>query len=224
MIGIAEIARNIADLAYPPVCSGCKAPLESGRGSPVCMSCFDKIKPSRRSPESDPLRFSFTFAYSACQYEGVMKELIHSFKYSRKTSLAKLFSNILLKFISKHPEVTKDIDLVTFVPLRPNRLRERGFNQSKLLACGISGHFGLKTEDLLEKAASTKHQNELTREKRLVNLKGAFRAKQSPRIAGRRILLIDDVMTTGATFNECAKTLSEAGAAEVRCLALSRGI
>jgi len=223
MISIRDIAKGIASLAYPAQCAACKAPVDDGGEIPVCRDCLDKIRPSERPPESDARRFSFSCAYSVCRYEGSMKELTHSFKYRRKASLAKLFSNILTDFINDRPEILQGIDIVTFVPLQAARSREREFNQSELLARGIAGHFSIAVECLLEKAAATKNQNKLPREERMVNLRGAFRPKAGAGPAGRRVLLVDDVMTTGATLDECSKTLIDAGAIEVRCLTLSRG-
>ena len=224
MIGLAKMAQGFLSLAYPPACAVCKKGLDGDDRFGVCERCIADIKPSTRLPETDPVEFDFSATYSACRYDGTLKELVHSFKYGRKIKLAKLFSGILSDFIGERPYIIEDIDVITHVPLHAGRLREREFNQSKLLACGVAERFALPAEDLLEKPALTAHQNELPREERLANLAGAFRAKEDAAIAGRRVLLVDDVMTTGATLNECSKTLIAAGSAEVRCLTLSRGI
>lgn len=224
MNGIAKMAHGLMSLAYPSACAVCKKGLGDDDRFGVCENCIADIKPSTRLPEVDPAQFDFSAGFSACRYDGTLKELIHSFKYGRKIKLAKLFSGILSDFVSERPYIMEGIDVITYVPLHPNRLRDREFNQSKLLVCGISGYFALPVEDLLEKPAVTAHQNELPREDRLTNLAGAFRVKGGAAVAGRRILLVDDVMTTGSTLNECAKTLAAAGSTEVRCLTLSRGI
>jgi ComF family protein len=113
--------------------------------------------------------------------------------------------------------------MITSVPLRNGRLVERGFNQSRVLACEISKEFGIPFSEILSKSKNTRHQNELSREERLVNLEGSFKANPGNALRGAKVLLIDDVMTTGATLNECSKVLLHSGAKVVRCFTLARG-
>jgi len=170
-------------------------------------------------------QFYFERVYSACIYDGALKELIHLFKYKAKISLAPVLSGLMIDFIKDNRETIDNIDTVAFVPLQDSRLRERGFNQSRILAFSISKEFGIPISDLLRKTARTKHQNELMRDERLSNLTGAFSVRKSPGNPGNlNVLLIDDVMTTGTTLNECAKVLRESGVKAVRCLTLARGI
>jgi ComF family protein len=131
----------------------------------------------------------------------------------------------MVDFMKNDADITAGIDLLTFVPQSPGRLHKKGFNQSEMLVSNLSGAFGIPVIDALEKSRITKNQNELSRQERLINLIGAFRVKNSraPSIKDKRILLIDDVMTTGATLNECAKTLLGGGAKEARCMTLARG-
>ena len=154
-----------------------------------------------------------------------MKELVHKFKYNGKISLAATLSGLIGDFLRGNDELVAGIDSITFVPLESGRLRKRGFNQSKILAVEISRRYAIPIVDCLEKKNLTRHQNELSRDDRLVNLSGAFRVKNNAgTIKGAAMLLLDDVMTTGATLNECAKALLSAGAKEVRCLTLARGL
>ncbi len=127
-------------------------------------------------------------------------------------------------FIKENPKILDGIDTITFVPLTGRRLREREFNQSMVLAKILSREFGLPLREALVKTNSTKPQNELTRAERLINLKGVFKVKFGSRIKNSGMLLIDDVMTTGATLSECSKTLLDGGASKVNCLTLARGI
>jgi len=189
--------------------------------SGVCGFCISRI---RRNPKQHLAGQGFDRAYSALLYEDVLKELVHTFKYKRRISLSKLFARLLTEFINNNPEITEKADLVTFVPLHNSRLREREFNQSKLLASKISDIFGIPLFDTLDKVKATRSQFELSRSERLVNLGGAFRIRHAGKIAGKSILLIDDVLTTGATLSECAGVLKAAGAIEVRCLTLARGV
>jgi len=162
-------------------------------------------------------------AYSACLYEGTLKELVHSFKYKGKTALANLFAKLMINCIRDNPEIA-NTDIITAVPLHRSRLREREFNQSLLLANKISKEFGMPVKHTLEKTVKTKYQNELLKSERLINLKDAFRVCDNVFIKERHILLVDDVMTTGATLSECAHTLLSGGARQVTCFTLARGI
>lgn len=173
---------------------------------PYCTSCY------------------FSRAYSASFYEGTLKEAIHLFKYGKKSYLANTLSALMIAFLKDNPDVMENIDIMTFVPLHSRSLREREFNQSKLLGAGIREEFGMPMVDTMDKVAGTRRQNELTKNERLVNLKGAFRMRKGVDVRGLGVLLIDDVMTTGATLDECSHVLLASGAREVRCLTLARGI
>jgi ComF family protein len=237
MNAILAIAKNIANLVYPMRCAACGKALEASNGTGACSFCLGTV---RRTPKpycslcgralqtGRPLcadcgkaRPAFAMARSACLYEGALKELIHLYKYKNKRSLAGLFARLMIDFLKDEAGLDGGIDAVTFVPLHKKRLRERDFNQSRMLAERIASEFALPVLDCLDKIKHTVSQNELSRETRLCNLKGAFKAHAGCR--GRRLLLVDDVMTTGATLDECSRTLLDAGAVEVRCLTLARG-
>jgi len=238
---IANIAANFINLVYPLHCASCSKPLDPENASGVCEFCLTQIKPN---PEPqcgicgraidtglelcDDCRISkpcFSKADSAFLYEGVIKELVHKFKYNGKISLARTLSGLIGDFLKSDDELMAGIDNIAFVPLENGRLRKRGFNQSRMLALAISKRYGIPLSDCLEKKKHTRHQNELSRDERLVNLNGAFGVKDNATgLTGKYVLLLDDVMTTGATLNECAKALLTAGAKEVRCLTLARGL
>jgi ComF family protein len=119
---------------------------------------------------------------------------------------------------------SESIDVVSPVPLHNSRLRERGFNQSDLLAEVVAGAIGKPLKRLLEKTRPTLPQVDLPRQSRPANVRGAFEPRLQEVIAGQRILLIDDLFTTGVTLSECARMLRRADAAEVRAFTLARGI
>ena len=237
---ITTIAKNFINLLYPLHCAGCKTPLEALNGSGICRSCDRQIKRNPRPycalcgrsvrsanelcGECARTAPAFDRAWSAYLYEGVLKELIHLFKYRGKLALSGALSDKLIAFIKDNEEVIEGIDIITFVPLHNSWLNERDYNQSGILAAAISREFKIPVSKAIEKTFKTRRQNELSRDGRLANLAGAFRIKEESDIDGLKILLIDDVMTTGATLNECAKTLKSAGAGEVRCLTLARGL
>lgn len=215
------IAKNFINLFYPLHCLGCNEQLDALNECRLCGQCIASIKSNSMPPFE--LETASVMAYSACLYEGTLKELIHSFKYKGKITLADIFTKLMIDYIKKDPEII-DADIITPVPLHKTRLREREFNQSLIIANGIAKEFDLPVKNILEKTRKTGYQNELTKSERLTNLKNAFAVRAGIDIEGKNVLLIDDVMTTGATLNECACTLLSGGAKKVTCFTLARGI
>lgn len=179
--------------------------------TPLCGGC-------RRS------LFLFDFARAYSPFEDPLKEIIHQFKYRSHASLAKPLAGLLL---SVYQANLKELsaDLIIPVPLHKSRERERGFNQAFELARQFSrvARIPLPTE-LLVRTRPTKVQAGLSRRERRINLKGAFEVSRSGMIKDKTLLLIDDVFTTGATLNECAKILKEHGARRINVLTLARVI
>lgn len=235
-----SITKGLLNLAYPQHCALCLKPLEPARTTCVCESCFSQIKrnpephcplcgrpiedaKSSCCPECKKTTFCFERAYSACLYEGVLRDLIHLFKYKGRLSLAQPLSGLMADYVRDNPCILKDIDGITFVPIHSSRMRQREFNQSRTLAMKLSEKFGLPLYDYLYKSTRTRSQNELSRNERFTNVRDSFSLRSYAEIAGQSFLLIDDVMTTGATLNECARILLRSGARRVRCLTLARG-
>lgn len=218
---VKAIANNFVNLLYPMHCHGCNKPLEAANKYHVCDLCISSVKYNAMPPFKIGIRG--TRAHSACLYEGALKELIHKFKYKGKTVLSKILSKFMIDYAAE-ALLPLDIDLITVVPLHKKRLKEREFNQSLLLAGPISKEFDIPVKNILEKVRQTKYQNELLKKERLKNLKGAFSVCDKTDIFEKKILLIDDVMTTGATLRECSRTLLNEGAKTVTCLTLARGI
>ena len=221
MQALKVITKNFLNLLYPLHCLGCQTPLEALNELHLCGRCISSINHNAMPPfelEELPVK-----AYSACLYDGALKELIHSFKYKGKTALAGIFSRLMIDYIKENLEIAA-VDLITVVPLHKKRLREREFNQSLLLAGPISKKFAIPLINTLEKARLTRYQNELLKSERLKNLLGAFSVSPKVDIKAKNILLIDDIMTTGSTLGECAKTLLNGGAKSVKCFTLARGI
>jgi len=216
-------AKSFINVFFPLHCASCRTPLDPENIYGVCPTCIEKIKPGEAFPQKDLAGAYFTKAYSASVYEGVIKNIIHQLKYKNRLGLSRICSDIMVEFARKSPEIFDGISLVTFVPLHSKRQKQRNFNQSKALADGLSGQFGVRLEDTLDKRLSTKYQNELTRKERLTNLKGAFSAKNRSSVSGLKVLLVDDVITTGSTLDECSRVLMTSGAKEVRCFTLAKG-
>lgn len=220
------------DWMYPPTCVGCGEP-----GYRLCFNCqqeINNIKGKLCQRCGVPLTTShdlcadcrserppFEAMRNLAQYEGVVRECIHSLKYDHNQALGEFFAEDLAALVVQEGW---DPDLVVPVPLSPARQKERGYNQSALLARPIGLILGKPfTPFGLKRIRNTRSQVELTAPERKVNVQGAFEA-ESGIIGGKRILLVDDVTTTGSTLRECAKALKKGDASEVYCLTLARPI
>ncbi|MBF0519607.1 MAG: ComF family protein [Nitrospirae bacterium] len=230
-----KIANAAARLFYPSRCPICS---ETGKDdisvTPICRDCWDTIerlkggvcqlcsKPGLHPDVTicgdcyaDRPRVSSLLAYSV--YEGALKEAIHLFKFSKIFR----FSTPLGKLLCELP--IPEADVIVPVPLTRKRLNHRGFNQSLLLADKISKHSGIKLSiDLLLKNRETESQTLLNRDNRKKALRGVFHINGN--VKNKRIILVDDVVTTGTTINECAKTLLKAGASDVNAVVLARTV
>ena len=160
----------------------------------------------------------FDAAYSFGSYEGALRKLIHLFKYGKVESLANPLSRFLLTAVPLDVE----FDLVIAMPMHWRKQWERGFNQAELLAAPVARRYGLKLGTNLRRQRYTVAQASLTEAQRLKNLDKSFRVKREAEVAGKRILLIDDVFTTGTTLRTAAEALKAAGAAHVSALTLAR--
>lgn len=233
--------RTLLDMLYPRMCAGCGKLVAPEPGhfcwdcqskivyvqSPFCSICGDPVEGRvdgsfvcYACSESTPF---FDRARSAVRYRGVMQDVLQEFKYREGLWMRPDLVRILAACAATHYDVD-EIDAVTFVPLYPARHRQRGYNQAEALA------------DLLAKAIRkpllkyglarvkpTQTQTHLTARDRATNVKGAFKTRWLSRLKGRRILLVDDVMTTGATVNECSRVLKAGGAARVLVVTVARG-
>jgi len=199
----------------PPVCPCCG----DSFASPVAL----EYSPGHLCGECREKMPAFDSARAAGYYQGVLVEAIRLFKYRSKTRLGRHLAALLLEEARRMPRSQEGWDLVLAVPLHRARLRQREFNQSLLLAHRVGRGLSVPLSiDALERIRGTRPQVELDGEERRKNVRKAFSVKRSGQVEGRRILLIDDVYTTGATVNECAKVLKKAGAKTVDVLTLAR--
>jgi ComF family protein len=167
---------------------------------------------------------SFTMARAAGKYETVFMDVIHRFKYQGKIFIGEALGKFMAGLDYTGLEIS-DRTLIIPIPLHRKRLRERGFNQSVILAREISRHYAVPMKfGLLKRKIHTEPQINLGKDDRVRNVKGAFEVVSPEVIEGAKILLIDDVYTTGSTVNECAKVLRKNGAADVVVLTLARAV
>jgi len=232
---------RIADLLLPPVCIACRRRIVShGLLCGACFARIDFIVPPLCARLGIPLPYEagepllsaaaiasppvYDRARAAARYSDTMRELIQSFKYRDRHEGLPLFARWLNK---AGAELLADADLIVPVPLYPARLWWRRFNQSAMLALAM-GRLAAVPVDcaVLKRVRRTASQVGLTADQRRRNVRGAFKVDPAlrPRIKGRKIVVVDDVITTGATAEACARALKRAGAARVDVLALARAV
>ncbi len=242
MSSLAAIIRRLSHLVLPVECAACGAGLTDDPVPFFCRQCWNSIKPlagpacprcGRPFASSVTLlhspshlchacrlrRPAFTSAWSLYPYQPPLQDAIRLFKYHGKVALADALGDLMRAALPRPPAV----DLMMPIPLHPSRLREREFNQSLLLADRLSRWLRVPLSyDNLVRLRQTEPQTELSRAARLKNLRRAFAVLRPSAVEGKRIFLVDDVMTTGTTVNECAKALRKAGTADVYVGTLAR--
>ncbi len=218
----------LADLFYPQRCVGC----DRRASDLLCRPCFEALPRIGRPTcarcgmptafetfvcdECKGVDFGFESARAPLRYAGVGKEIVHTLKYGGYTRVVeRLAAPLMLEVL----DAGDHFDAVVPVPLHRSRLRRRGFNQAELLARGVARKINAPVSGTLQVVRRIRDQVELSAAGRRANVAGAYSARD--RIGGR-VLLIDDVFTTGATMSACAETLLEAGAKEVHALSLCR--
>lgn len=233
-------ANSLLDLVFPRACAGCH-----GRAGdeflylcwncltairfvkpPYCLLCGDpaygELPNAYFCPACRKRKHYFDCARSAAVYTGLIKEMILDFKYRGAVWLSPDLGQLMLACLRTHFSAP-DIDCVTYVPLHKTRERERTYNQSFLLAREVADRLNRKMSDYLERAQATVSQTHLTASEREANVRNKFAIKKRSALKGQCVLLVDDVMTTGATVNECARVLKQSGAREVLVLTAARG-
>jgi len=229
---VSGIIPGLVNFIFPSACPACSKPTDILSHAPFCRQCWQSIGPytgpscricgvhlvsvhadrCQHCLEDPP---AFTQALSFTHYEGLIATAIHHFKFLGIRRLSKPLSKFLLFYD------TAGIDAVVPVPLSPSGLKSRGFNQALLLSRHLSEEKKiLLLMDVLKKIADTPPQVGLSAKKRAANVKKAFAC--TGKVMGMNVLLIDDVMTTGATVNACSKQLLRAGAKSVAVLTLAR--
>lgn len=210
------VFSGLMDLLFPPKCVLCHRVLRMGKTG-LCEECKKDI-PGQET------EFKGTF-FSRCvvslRYENQVREAVHRFKFGDQSGYATSFGKILAGTIKK--ELSGAYDLITWVPVSAQRLKERGYDQSMLLALSSALELDDVAVETLRKSRHNVKQSEITDAKqRKENVKDAYEATDPELIRGKRILLIDDVITTGSTMEEAARTLLRAGAGAVVGAALAR--
>jgi ComF family protein len=237
--GIRTCADALMAVLLAPACAACDTPLTSPTRGPVCAACWDRIVPitppvcetcaeplpswrvisieQQRCARCRRLRPSISRARSVGAYDGSLRDILHALKYDARRSLAPRMA-ALMRAQGSH--VLEGADLAVPVPLHRSRLRQRGFNQASDLARGL----GLPCVDALRRTRATSSQTDLPAARRHANVRDAFALRRRAVVEGRCVVLVDDVSTTGATLEACARILLEGGAREVRALTAARAV
>ncbi len=226
ILDIRELVKNyfrqpLLDLFYPPVCWLCDHIMEVDQVI-VCRKCLNKLIPFGLQGDSLKLEHHhYDQIHILYEFETKVRMLIHFLKYKNGKGLANIFAQEAVNRFSGF--WSKSYACVTAVPLHPVRQRERGYNQSALLAEHLAGCLGLPYSDsLIQRTRITHSQTRLSRAKRQINVSGAFTADKI--LDYNRILLVDDVVTTGSTLDACALVLKEKGVKTVDVFALANPI
>lgn len=236
-----SVLHKALDLVYPRFCSVCNSRVgnESRYICWDCMAGMDLVKSPFCSVCGDPVdgiidhdyicswcvgdEPYFDMARSAACYKGSIRTAVHAFKYRGAGYLSGDLVVLLEGCIRAHYDHNR-FDAITCVPLHVSKQRKRTYNQAALLAKGVASKMELPlVAGCLERGWDAGTQTGLTAKQRIKNVRGVFQAKMKDWIEGRSLLIIDDVMTTGATANECARVLKEAGAAFIGVATLARG-
>ena len=213
-----RLVNFILDLIYPPKCVFCGAVLEK---SDICHECEVTLPYTK----GDSIYQKFPFVkkcLSPLYYKDNVREAVLRFKFLNAPSYSRRFGAIMSDCAENNLDCGS-IDMISCIPLSKKRLKNRGYNQSELLAREISNKIGVPYVALLKKTKHNTAQSTIKDPKqRAVNVIGAYSISDAEAVKGKHILLVDDVVTTGATLSECARMLKREGAETVYCITLAR--
>ena len=214
---MSKIGERLLDLLYPPKCAFCRKLVLDGRM--LCPDCEENLPFTENEMQRQDISH-LAVCLSPLYYTGVVRQSLHRYKFSGAAAYYRIYAEMMAACLN---EQELQPDLVTWVPLSRKRLRRRGYDQAKLLAEEVARLTGLPCEQTLEKARNNPAQSGTSgAEERQKNVQGVYRTVTS--FAGEHVLLVDDIVTTGATLSEAAEMLLEAGAEEVSGLTLARTV
>lgn len=239
----ARMVQGLISFIYPPLCAGCALPMSADLEDGFCPDCeqaLDWVHPpycpvcgipnSKEAPNphlcGDCLTGTYHFDRARAKglYRGLLREVIHRFKYQGQTFLVRPLAQMLSEPGRKLARLHK-VELIVPVPLHRRRLRQRGFNQAALLGRRLGSALGISVDySSLKRSRWTEPQTGLSRRQRAANVQGAFDLIRPEKVQGKCVLLLDDVLTTGETVNQCARALKNGGASEVLVLTVARTV
>jgi len=227
---LARALDAIAIVLFAPECAACGTLQATLRDGAVCSSCWEAVRAVAQPPggigKGDDRTHHLARLRAIASYDGALRRVIHALKYGKRRSVARRLGRLMRDHAA---DVLAGADVAVPVPLHWTRRRERGFNQAALLAREL----GLPVLAALRRARRTRPQVDLVARDRLTNVAGAFALRRRDAwrlricrrhhpLAGRTVVLVDDVCTTGATLDACARVLTQAGAVSVRAVTAAR--
>lgn len=230
----------ILNTIFPLKCEVCRQQLPLAAGARICRSCRNKILPigdnfCRKCGKSLQIATNFcvdcqdndSLYYESIKaagvYHGALRETIHAFKYECRSCLGADLGDFMLSSFQQHFSLNS-LDKLVPVPLHKKQYRQRQYNQSEVLAKNLSRSTGIPVAtDTLVRIRETRPQFTLNKQERASNIRNSFQVKDKVWLPGARVLVIDDICTTGSTINECARVLKQSGAGEVHGLVLAHG-
>ena len=207
----------LLDIIYPPVCGIC----DKINKKNLCKKCEIKIKPYQINEIEKIKNKSFDYQIKILKYENIIRDKIINYKFNEKAYLYKTFAKIILKN-KKIYGFLKKYDIIMCVPMHIKKKMLRGYNQSELIAKELAKKLQIEKQfNNLVKIKDTKKQSTLTKEQRKTNLKNAFQIKNSEKVKNKKVILFDDIYTTGSTVEECSKVLKRVGVSSIAVVTLA---
>lgn len=215
---VIKLLSAALDLLFPPKCAFCHRLLEHNDG--VCEHCMESLPYTEAAARKQQFK-NISACVSPLYYKDIVRDSLLHYKFGGVSSYSQIYAQFIGKCIDEN---AISCDIITWVPLSKKRRRVRGYDQAKLIACALSRNTGIECAPLLRKLRNNPAQSGSgSAEKRRANVAGVYAPVSAKAIQGKRILLIDDIVTTGSTLSECARVLRENGCADVLAATVARG-
>jgi ComF family protein len=240
MMGIKELSEGILDIIYPKRCPICMDIIPIDKEVKICETCIEKLpyitdprcKKCSKPIDDETIKYCYDCTnnehyynkgWAVWLYEGNIKKSLQRFKYNNNKNYGRIFAKEVVTLYNK--EITEaKIDLIVPVPLYIKKQKKRGYNQAQIIANNISKYLDIPcNNDCLVRIKDTKPQKNLSDKERINNTKKAFKVVMSSVVMDKKILICDDIYTTGNTINSCAKELLNSGAKEIYFCTLAIG-
>ena len=211
-----KLFHQFSDFLFPPKCVLCKTILAKDE-TDLCRACRTEISDHPKPKKQIQFLASWTVLW---YYEGNVRKSLLRYKFSNKRSYAAAYGRLLaMKLQQEYPD---GFDILTWIPISPLRRLRRGYDQVELLCRAVAGELGMEAVPTLKKIRNNRPQSGITGfAQRRANVLGVYRVTDPEAVRGKRVLLLDDIITTGATASEAARVLLTAGAADVTCAAVA---
>ncbi len=208
----------VLNFLFPPACSVCGKIDKNW----LCAKCQKRVERLEKSCVVEIENRKYEKLWYLFQYESLVRKLILRYKFSNKAYLNHFFANRIVEN-ERNCEILKEYDMIIPVPMHKKKMQKRGYNQTELVANELEKSLGIPMrKDILSKVVNTTTQSKLGGKARQTNIQHAFFIKNDYEVEDKKIILLDDIYTTGATSEECSRVLKEAGAKEILVLVLAK--